>query len=112
MRVRQVAPGADSEAKPIFDVTHKIDVRIRSEEEIDTSGDLETMKTIARETGGRFYNYRNMRDLSALVGAIPADKEVLVRERALEVWDTATLLLVILALAGGEWSLRKVWGLL
>jgi hypothetical protein len=112
LRVRQAAPGADSEAKPLFDVSDKIDVRVRSEEEIDTSGDMETMKNIAAQTGGKFYCYKNMRDLGALAGLISPEKEVLVRERAMEVWDTVTLLLVMFCLAAAEWCLRKLWGLL
>ena len=38
--------------------------------------------------------------------------EVLTRERRREIWDTWLWLVVVLALAGTEWSLRKLWGLL
>lgn len=112
IRSQQTAPDADSEAKPLFDVTHGFQVRVRSLEDKDTSANLEGMQNIAEETGGLHYNYRTMGDLKNLPNAIPADPLVIEKTRTIEVWDGLTFLFIFLVLVSGELCLRKWWGLL
>jgi uncharacterized membrane protein len=109
---RQAAPGADSEAKPIFDVKHAFQVKMQSLEQKDTSGDLQAMRTLAQRTGGRYFDYKNMQELASVVAAIPKEQQILRKSVLVEIWDGTGFLLVFLILIGGEWSLRKWWGLL
>jgi uncharacterized membrane protein len=112
VEARQAAPGGSSEAKPLFDVKCAFQVRMQSLENKDTSGDLEAMRNLAVQTGGRYFDYRNMGGLDELIAAIPSDPQVLSQEMLLEVWDGKVFLLLFLVLIGAEWSLRKLWGLL
>ncbi|MBM4033173.1 MAG: VWA domain-containing protein [Planctomycetes bacterium] len=109
---KQAAPGASSEAKPLFDVKHTFQVRMQSLEARETSADLAAMKALAGQTKGVYIDYRNMGELDRLVKAIPTDPQVLSEEILVEVWDGSIFLILFLALIGGEWSLRKLWGLL
>ena len=112
VEARQAAPGGSSEAKPLFDVKCAFQVKMQSLENKDTSGDLEAMRNLAVQTGGRYFDYRNMGGLDELIAAIPSDPQVLSQEMLLEVWDGKVFLLLFLVLIGAEWSLRKLWGLL
>jgi hypothetical protein len=112
LRARQAAPDADSEAKPLFDVSHSFQVRMQSPEDADTSADLKAMEALAQRTGGLYFDYRTMSDLDSLVAAIPSDPQVLTEVKVIEVWDGLTFLAVFVVLACAELSLRKWWGLL
>lgn len=111
-RAKQAAPGASSEAKPLFDVEHAFQVKMQSLEAKDTSADLDAMKNLAAKTGGEYFDYRNMAELDALLRAIPPDPQILSEEILVEVWDGTVFLILFLGLVGTEWSLRKLWGLL
>lgn len=111
-QVRQPAPKADSEEKPLFEVQHSLQVKMQSLEEVDTSADLEAMKELSDKSGGMHFNHHNMANLAQLVDAIPADKQVLTQEKVVEVWDSSGFLLIFLILACFEWCLRKYWGVL
>jgi len=112
VRVRQSAPGATTEAKPIIDVKHAFQVKLQSLEAKDTSADLEGMKALAARTGGKYFDFRNMSNLDDLVAALPAAPQVLSQEVLVEVWDGKMFLALFLVLIGAEWALRKLWGLL
>ena len=109
---KQAAPGGSSEAKPLFDVKCAFQVKMQSLENKDTSGDLEAMSNLAKQTGGKYFDYRNMGSIAELLAAIPTAPQVLRQEARVEVWDGTTFLLLFLLLIGAEWSLRKLWGLL
>ena len=109
---KQAAPGGSSEAKPLFDVKCAFQVKMQSLENKDTSGDLEAMSNLAKQTGGKYFDYRNMGSIAELLAAIPTAPQVLRQEARVEVWDGTTFLLLFLVLIGAEWSLRKLWGLL
>jgi hypothetical protein len=110
--VRQAAPNADSQAKPLFDVTHGFQVQMQSLENVDTSADLAAMKQLSEATGGQYFDYHNMSKLADLVAAIPADPQVIRRQVVFEVWDGWTFLAIFLVMVSAEWCLRKLWGLL
>ncbi|MCX7591986.1 MAG: hypothetical protein N2255_10210 [Kiritimatiellae bacterium] len=112
VRARQSAPEADTEAKALFDVTHAFQVKMQSLEEKDTSGNLDGMRALAEQTGGKYFDYRNMKSLDELVQAIPTEPQKLSKAILVEIWDGTMFLLLFLALVGTEWSLRKWWGLL
>ncbi len=112
VQARQAAPGGSSEAKPLFDVKAAFQVKMQSLEFRDTSGDLDAMRELASQTGGKYYDYRNMGEIEELAAAIPPDPQVLSKESQVEVWDGTTFFLLFLLLIGAEWSLRKLWGLL
>lgn len=112
VRAKQAAPGASSEAKPLFDVKHTFQVKMQSLEAKDTSADLEAMKDVAEATGGQYFDYRNMGDLESLIESIPADPQIISEQTQTELWDNAVFLILFVLLIGCEWSLRKLWGLL
>jgi len=109
---RQSAPGADSEQKPLFEEKTSFLVRMQSLEHKDTSADLDGLRRLAEETGGKYYDYRTVGDVDRLAGAISTDPLVLEQSRLVEVWDGWLFLGLFVALAATEWSLRKWWGLL
>ncbi len=111
-RVRQAAPDADTEARPLFDVKHPFQVKMQSLENKDTSADLEAMRNLAEETGGLYFDYRNMGTVDSLIEAIPSDPQILIEQILLEIWDGWALLAVFLCFVSAEWCLRKWWGLL
>jgi len=111
-RAKQAAPGASSEQKPLFDVEHAFAVKMQSLENRETSADMEAMKALSKQTGGRYYDYHNMSSVAELADAIPKDPQVLTQQLTLEIWDGSVFLLLFLALIGTEWALRKLWGLL
>ncbi len=115
VRARQIAPEADTEQKPLFDEKHSFQVKLQSLESKDTSADLKAMEEVARMTGGKHFNYKNLRniaDLDSLAEVISPEPQVLKRERQVEVWDGVPFLVLFLVLISGEWCLRKLWGLL
>jgi uncharacterized membrane protein len=111
-RVKQSAPGGDSKADALFDVEHTFKVKMMSLETRDTSADLEGMRELARQTGGKYYDYRNMSELEQLIKAIPTEPQVLSEEKLVDLWDGSAFLTLFLLLICCEWSLRKLWGLL
>lgn len=112
VRCRQIAPDADSEAKPLFDVSHSFQVKMQSLEDVDTSADLEGMRQLAAMTGGKYFDYRNMADVETLAEMIPTDPLVLTETTVEEVWDGSAFLALFLVLICSELVLRKWWGLL
>ncbi|MGQ9663291.1 MAG: VWA domain-containing protein, partial [Kiritimatiellia bacterium] len=112
VRARQSAPESDTEAKALFDVTHAFQVKMQSLEEKDTSGNLDAMRALAEQTGGKYFDYRNMKSLEELVKAIPTEPQRLSKAVLVEIWDGVAFLLLFLILISAEWSLRKWWGLL
>ena len=105
---------ADSEARDLFDVQGSFSVERRSLEAVDTRADLDGLRKLAEKTGGKYMDYRSMsrEALQSLAREIPAEKLSIPHETVREVWDTWTILLLVLALLSAEWALRKYWGLL
>jgi hypothetical protein len=66
------------------------------------------LKRVAEETGGHFFTPS---DASALPEAISYSGRgvTVVEER--ELWDMPVILILLLALIGGEWGLRRKLGL-
>ncbi len=112
VRSEQAAPGADSEARPLYDIQHAFRVVMQSPEHRDTSGDLDAMRTLADQTGGEYFDYNNMHEIETLADKIPAEHQELRRSVMVEIWDGWIFLALFLGLIGAEWSLRKWWGLL
>ncbi|MEO5821193.1 MAG: glutamine amidotransferase [Vicinamibacteraceae bacterium] len=66
---------------------------------------------LARGTGGRLIAEREIGELPALVAAAHAAAAALAPPEARELWHSPWLLLGLLAALGGEWILRRRWGL-
>lgn len=81
----------------------------------DTGADVEQaelrtpfLRRIAESTGGRYYP---LADAEALAEDVMyTESGVTVRE-SLDLWDMPIVFLVLTALLGGEWALRRKWGL-
>lgn len=112
IKAKHAAPGAASDQKPLFEVEHPFQVKMQSLEARDTSADFEAMRKLAKETGGQYFDYRNMASVGDLAAAIPADPQVLSQDVTSELWDGKVFVVLFLVLIGAEWSFRKWWGLL
>ncbi|QDU96136.1 hypothetical protein [Lignipirellula cremea] len=112
LRAQQAAPDADSEAKPLFDVSHAFDVRMQSLENADTSADLAAMQQLAKGTGGLYLDYHTLDQWETVAAALPSDPQILTETITAEVWDGWLLLALFVGLVSCELSLRKWWGLL
>jgi hypothetical protein len=112
LAARQAAPGGSTKAEPLFDVKHTFQVKMQSLEAKDTSADLKGMQALAKQTGGLYFDYKNMNRLEELIAAIPDDPQVLSQAVPLDLWDGVPFLMLFLVLICAEWSLRKLWGLL
>jgi uncharacterized membrane protein len=66
------------------------------------------LRRIAEETGGRFYRLAD-------IGRLPEDLAVAGRGATVverrELWDMPVLFVLLVMLLGGEWALRRRWGL-
>jgi len=67
------------------------------------------LKRIAEETGGRFYTAANVATLPDAISYSGRGVTV-VEER--DLWDMPAVLLLLLALTGGEWAYRRRQGLI
>ncbi len=112
IKCRQAAPNADSEAKPLFEVSHAFRIKMESLEAKDTSADLEAMQNLASMTKGEYFDYKNMDKVQTLIEKIPKKPQQITKTILVELWDGLTFLILFLVLICGEWSLRKLWGLL
>ena len=66
---------------------------------------------LARGTGGRLVAETRFAQLPALVAAAHAAAAAAAPPEARELWHSPWLLLGLLAALGGEWILRRRWGL-
>jgi hypothetical protein len=67
------------------------------------------LRRIAEETGGRFYTAANIATLPDAISYSGRGVTV-VEER--DLWDMPAVLLLLLALTGGEWAYRRRQGLI
>jgi hypothetical protein len=67
------------------------------------------LKRIAEETGGRFYTPANVATLPEAISYSGRGVTV-VEER--DLWDMPAILLLLIALTGGEWAYRRARGLI
>jgi hypothetical protein len=66
------------------------------------------LRRIAEETGGRFYTARNLDGLAEDVRFTRSGKTVV---ESYDLWDMPIVLFLLLGSIGGEWTLRRRWGL-
>lgn len=109
----QLSPGKydysgafEKDGRTLKEVEGQILVESFSLEEYDQEGDTETLKTIARLTGGEYFNYA---DFDRATEAINTEPATVVQRGEIIVWNKAWLLLLIIAALSIEWLLRKVW---
>jgi hypothetical protein len=112
---RHVPSDADTEARPLFDVSTSFQVKLQSLEDVDTSADLDRMKELADETKGMSLDHTSMDQLDKLIASIPTDPQIRSQVRTKELLDMGPVLyflFLFLVLICTEWCLRKWWGLL
>jgi len=122
LHASQAAPEGDSSGKPLFDVTHGFEVKLRPLELARTDANYEGMRKLAETTEGLHFcaepNFDGARgdlgldELKELPAKIDPTPLKLTEEYPLRLWDGWTLVILFVALAAAEWSLRKWWGLL
>jgi hypothetical protein len=64
------------------------------------------LERIARETGGRYWTTD---DLAGLPDAISYSRAGMVERQTLDLWNMPLVFLLLVALKGGEWLLRRHW---
>jgi len=109
----QLAPGKydysgaiEKDGRTLKEVDGQILVESFSLEEYDQEGDAETLKAIARLSGGEYFSYH---DFDKAAEAVLTDPAVVVQRGEIVVWNKTWLLLLIIAALSIEWLLRKVW---
>jgi uncharacterized membrane protein len=65
------------------------------------------LETLAASTGGR---YIRPAELTSLAGEIPYSQAGITVQQIKELWNMPVAFLLILSLRGGEWLLRRKWG--
>jgi hypothetical protein len=96
----------EKDGRTLKEVDGQILVESFSLEEYDQEGDTETLKTIARLSGGEYFSYL---DFDKAAEAIKTEPAVVVQRGEIIVWNKVWLLLLIIAALSIEWLLRKVW---
>jgi len=67
----------------------------------------ELLEKLATETGGKYYQVNNLKQLPEEISYSEAG--ITVRETR-DLWDMPAIFLALLLLRGGEWLLRRRWG--
>ena len=67
----------------------------------------ELLARLAAQTGGRYWE---LDELDSLAGEIRFSEAGITSREILDLWDMPALFLLLLALRGAEWMLRKRWG--
>ncbi len=69
--------------------------------------DANLLAQLARQTGGRYWE---LDELDMLPGEIRFSEAGITTREILDLWNMPALFLLLLALRGAEWTLRKRWG--
>jgi uncharacterized membrane protein len=78
-------------------------------ENFHTQQNRELLTRIATLTGGRYWRPEELVQLADQISYSPAG---ITTHASRELWDMPALLLLLLALACGEWLLRRLWGVI
>jgi uncharacterized membrane protein len=76
-------------------------------ENFRTTQNKELLQKLSEQTGG---NYYSANDAKKLVNEISFSEAGLTTHQNLDLWDMPFVLLLALSLRGGEWLLRRKWG--
>ncbi len=114
LQVNHRLSSADTEAKDLFSAQESFKVAFQSLEGLDTRANLEGMKKLAEDTGGRYFDHFSLTKdaLKELASEIPSEKLLIPQETVNEIWNSWLVLIALLAFVCAEWSLRKFWGML
>jgi uncharacterized membrane protein len=77
-------------------------------ENFHTEQNRELLEQLSASTGGRYWQPG---DLAALARSLPYSASGISSRKLEELWNMPVNFLLILALRGGEWLLRRMWGL-
>jgi len=97
---RITAPEAYAEAANEVALT----IRPLERELLEPALHREALEALAEASGGR---YLEIRDLPALAGMLDRAPSTFTIRRQIELWDSWILLLLVVLLAGAEWSIRR-----
>ncbi|MBI4876377.1 MAG: hypothetical protein HY822_17210 [Acidobacteria bacterium] len=95
--------GADESGRDVFTFRREDGVA----EDFRTSQNRELLERLAEQTGGRYYRPGEFERLTREI--VYSEAGISVRETK-ELWDMPAVFLLLLLLAGGEWLLRRKWG--
>jgi hypothetical protein len=89
-------------------VEEKINVLPTNNEYIYTRQDVDLLKQLARQTGGRYLNESQAPELISALDLSPIKKE---EQKTLYIWQNMYLMIILIALFSIEWIIRKRMGL-
>jgi hypothetical protein len=101
--------GATREAKELGTNTVYVRSSAADSEYFDATMRAPLLKRIAEETGGRFYTSTDVASLPEAISYSGRGVTV-VEER--DLWDMPAILLLLIAMTGGEWAYRRTRGLI
>jgi hypothetical protein len=104
-----VSLSASRDSKDLGSDTAFVRASAADSEYFDATMRAPLLKRIAEETGGRFYTAANVATLPDAISYSGRGVTV-VEER--DLWDMPAVLLLLLALTGGEWAYRRRQGLI
>jgi uncharacterized membrane protein len=104
----EIKAAATRDQKPIGTSVMHLRVSAGDAEYYDAAMRAPLLKRLAEETGGRFFTPANAASLPDAISYSGRGVTV-VEER--ELWDMPALLLLLIALLGGEWAFRRARGL-
>jgi hypothetical protein len=93
---------------PLGRIEEEIDVLPTNNEFIYTRQDVDFLKQLARQTGGRYFNESQAPELVNALDLTPIKKE---EQKIWDIWQNIYLLLLLIALLTIEWIIRKRKGL-
>ncbi len=76
-------------------------------ENFHTGQNVELLKSLAADTGGRYWSPD---DLAGLAGAIPFSNAGVSVQKFQDLWNMPVVFLLLILLPMGEWLLRRRWG--
>jgi uncharacterized membrane protein len=85
-----------------------VEVKLPRTEFQNPAADPETMRDIARMTGGEAFLAQ---DFPRLLDALEVEPVTVVNRREVALWDRPLWLILLCAMLAGEWVLRRVWQL-
>src|SRR5262249_51435070 len=100
---------ATRESKDLGTDTRYVRATSADSEYFDATMRAPLLKRIAEETGGRFYASS---DVASLPEAISYTRRGVTVVAARDLWDTPAILLMLVAMIGGEWAYRRARGLI
>ena len=78
-------------------------------EDFHPARNREILERLSEQTGGRYWT---LDEVDGLPEEVRFSKAGITARETMDLWDMPILFLLLLALRGGEWLLRRRWGVI